>query len=362
MKERFLGLINKYRSLRAQRDSGRMSDEEYRSQLEASALQDPDSPNCWWNISPESGLWIFFNGKEWAPRKPEGFDPDVGPITPVPTKTTTIRKSRGPMILALSLVGAAVITGIVVITLMVAQPGSAPTNDDTAKEDIEEILDDLYKALDRTDEEELLVLTSGRLARQVGDEREEGTLANFTQPYRDVRVEIDEIDLNGRQAKAKVQLSRGGRIYEQAVELELENGKWKVVDLGEARLAPQRRAGGDGLDIPSGTREAEVRNLTDQFFQAYKNLDTYRMRSFLTDQALDEFEGFEARLENPEDYEDARDMVSDLTWDFLSIDLSERGDQATVRVKVSSSDMPIWMELKLTNEGWKIAKSGSGTR
>jgi hypothetical protein len=78
MKEKLSALQREFFELRKQREDGKRSEEDFRSQVQAIAVEDEAAAGRWWNINPENGRWIYFDGKKWVERAPEGFAAEAG--------------------------------------------------------------------------------------------------------------------------------------------------------------------------------------------------------------------------------------------------------------------------------------------
>ena len=60
----------RYASLRQQYDSGNLSDEQFRAQLEQLMVQ--DSEGRWWSKHRETGAWHYYDGSNWVRGTPPG--------------------------------------------------------------------------------------------------------------------------------------------------------------------------------------------------------------------------------------------------------------------------------------------------
>lgn len=70
----------RYQQLRAMRDAGRMSPQQFLAELQTLRWQ--DSNGVWWQISAEGAL-LFFDGRQWIPAQPPAMPPASAlPATP----------------------------------------------------------------------------------------------------------------------------------------------------------------------------------------------------------------------------------------------------------------------------------------
>jgi hypothetical protein len=170
MKEKLLSLQGKYRELRRQRDGGQLSEEDYRNQVQAIAVEDETAAGCWWNVNPENGRWIFYDGKKWVERAPEGFtakadvepapaaEPEGPPDLAPTTLLRPVKKSRKWLWATLIIVAVAVIAAGSVGIWMLLQPkgysgGGGGGGGGTDPE--RELLYDFYRVYSQGDYNEL---------------------------------------------------------------------------------------------------------------------------------------------------------------------------------------------------------------
>ena len=112
MKEELNHLIILYRKLCADVENGLISFSEFRRQINTAAVRDESDPECWWNISHDTGEWLYYNKSAgWIVRAPEGFPliagappkrrpqyaPDYSSTTPLRTHTPVSYKRGMPM-------------------------------------------------------------------------------------------------------------------------------------------------------------------------------------------------------------------------------------------------------------------------
>jgi len=353
MNEKLAGLVNKYRMLRAERDAGQISDDEYKRQLESAAVPDPRNPGCWWNISPESGLWIFFDGSEWTQKTPEGFEPMVNPsATPVPT----VQRAGGPatrgggkawiwiVVVVIVLVAAG---ASIAVAIMISGGGGAPSGD-RAERDIENLLEDFFDAADDADFEDLMAMVTDDLESDLKEAEDDGSLDRFLRPYKSLDVQvIKSIKVDGDRARAKAVLRRGNEEIEQRLKLRLDGRDWKVADASdiEPRGGDAGRVGGSG-----GSNEQQVMNFLQDFLQTYKNFDIDRLKTMVDTRAYSdmEIESLEAIREDPEQLAAFREYLQQLTWDDPS------GSRATVTVLLNVAPEPFHLTLERTGGVWKV--------
>jgi hypothetical protein len=85
MKSILQELIEQYLDLRGKKSRGEINSNDFILQLQDMAVADEVKPGCWWNIHPDTGRWIYYNGVNWIEQPPEGFEPCVIPL-PGPPK------------------------------------------------------------------------------------------------------------------------------------------------------------------------------------------------------------------------------------------------------------------------------------
>ncbi len=361
MHDKLIGLMNKYRALRSERDAGRISDDEYKRQLETSAVADPRDEGCWWNISPESGLWIYFDGKEWAQRAPEGFDPMVSTSAPV-TASHPAGKGGGAAwiwLIVVLVVVAALAAGSVAIVFNLTR-GGAPSGD--AAEKVEDALIDFYKAADDADYGDLKDLLTGRLADDIREREDDGDLREYLSTYNGARAGIEDVEIDGDEAEARVVLEKGNQRFEQDVDLELVDGNWKVAKLGSPELLAQgdrsREREREPLDPigGGGDTEQQIRDLLNDFLTAFRSYDLDRMRGMLAGQALTEMAELEAVRNDPEQFEAVKEYMQQLNWEIRNLKIEGSGNRATAMIYLSLTEEPQSVTLERTGNQWKITR------
>ena len=359
MNEKLAGLVNKYRMLRAERDAGQLSDDEYKRQLENAAVPDPSNPGCWWNISPESGLWIFFDGKEWAQKTPEGFEPMVNPsATPVPT----VQRAGGPATggggkawiwIAVVIVALIAAGGSIAVVIMIGGGGGAPSGD-RAERDIENLLDDFYAAADDADFEDLIAVVTDDLESDLKDAEDDDNLTRFLRPYKSLDVkEIKSVKIDGDRARAKVVLRRGNEEIEQKLKLKLDGRDWKIADASD--IAP----GGDGsgrVGGSGGSSNQQVRDFLQDFLETYKNFDIDRLKTMVAPKAyLDmELDSLEAIREDPEQLAASKKYLQQLTWEISNLMVDPSGNRATATVLLNLAPKPFHLTLERSGGFWQV--------
>ena len=81
----------KYRQLRALRDAGRMSPQQFFAEVQALRWQ--DSNQVWWQISAE-GVLMYFDGRQWTPAQPP-LAPTAS-VSPVPLAAPGMPPASAP--------------------------------------------------------------------------------------------------------------------------------------------------------------------------------------------------------------------------------------------------------------------------
>ena len=361
MRDKLNGLVNKYRTLRGQRDAGRISDEEYKRQLEGSAVADDRQEGCWWNISPESGLWIFFDGREWVQQAPEGFDPMVS-TGPVPTVQRPLEgpPARGGgslawlwIVLAVVVI-AAVGTGVTLLVVLNSGGGGAGAD---AEDRIEAAIEDFYKAADDADYDDLSPLITSDVADDMEDAENDDELEDLLRPYEGLDVDdIDDIEIDGDEATAMAILERNGQRIEQEIELELDGGKWKIADLGKLETSERRDNDQPRREERSGSTETDVRNFLDSFMQAFKRYDIDAMKTMVAASAHDEmdFEEMEQARSDPEQYQALLEYMQQLTWEIYDLNIDASSDRASATIRINLAPNPQRVDMERRGGLWLI--------
>ena len=356
MRDKLNGLVNKYRALRGQRDAGRISDEEYKRQLEGSAVADDRQEGCWWNVSPESGLWIFFDGREWVQQAPAGFDPMVstGPYQPMGAAPAGGKSLTWLWILLTVVVVVAIGTAMTLVIVLNSGGGGAAN----AEKRIESAIEDFYKAADDADYKDLSPLITADVADDVEEAEKDDELEDLLRPYKGLDVdEIEDIEIDGNDATATVVLDSDGQRIQQEIELELVGGSWKIADLGRIETAAQRGdAGEERRELRSGDAETDVRNFLDSFMQAFKRYDIDAMKSMVVTSAHAEmdFDEMEQARSDPEQHQAVLEYMQQLAWEISDLQVDPSGNRAEATVKINLAPDPQRIEMEKRGGLWLI--------
>jgi hypothetical protein len=366
MQEKLRGLINKYRMLRAERDSGRLSDEEYKRQLEGSAVADPSNEGCWWNISPESGLWIYFDGREWTQRAPEGYDPMVSTGAPVTAARPAARGGAAWVWIVVAAVAVVLlIAGGITIALLLSQgggPGGGGGGE--AADKVEEALDDFYKAVEKGEYRDVEDLVTGRLAKDLKGREDANTLEDYFDPYKGVRAKFDDVEIDGKEATAKIELRKDTERFEQDAELELVGNKWLVSRLSEPKRLTAKEQGQEREPIErveqGGANESQIRAFLNEFLSAFRNFDLDRMRTMMAGEALTELDDMEAIRQDPDQLEAYKEQMQELTWEIRDLKIEGGGNRATAVIYLNLVEAPQTVTLERSGGRWTIIKVEGG--
>ena len=148
--------------------------------------------------------------------------------------------------------------------------GCGPGGEEQAEAEVEGVVEDFYKALGDYDLEELEELTAGDLAEAIGEIEGNAIVEDILRKYKDAEIKVDEIEIDGDEAEAKVLVSRWETELEQTVELEMEDDEWRVTDY---HYEIEGLAGGVELTIGVHVDEAVEREVYDVFGLVQNRLD-----------------------------------------------------------------------------------------
>lgn len=76
----FAALEARYRQLLAQRQAGTLSQIQFDEQVAGLRLQDAEGR--WWQIDPDSGSWLWWDGQQWQAGRPAATEPPPGAAVP----------------------------------------------------------------------------------------------------------------------------------------------------------------------------------------------------------------------------------------------------------------------------------------
>lgn len=96
MKRKLQKLVNKYLELKGLQNEGKLSAEDFRSQVQNLAVQDEEKKGCWWNINPEDDCWIHYDGEQWIEQAPAGFNLNVMQPAEAAMKATEVVEPEVP--------------------------------------------------------------------------------------------------------------------------------------------------------------------------------------------------------------------------------------------------------------------------
>ncbi len=148
--------------------------------------------------------------------------------------------------------------------------GCGPGEEERAEAEVEGVVEDFYAALGNYDLEGLEELTDGDLAEAIGEIEGDAIVEEILRKYKDAEIKVDEIEIDGDEAEAKVLVSRWETELEQTVELEMEDDEWRVTDY---RYEIEGLAGGVELTIGVHVDEAVEREIYDVFALVQNILD-----------------------------------------------------------------------------------------
>ena len=69
----FQELESKYYELKGKHAAGKLSDQEFLTEVEKLSLQ--DEQGCWWTIEAQTGQWYVFQEGEWVEAEPTPYRP-----------------------------------------------------------------------------------------------------------------------------------------------------------------------------------------------------------------------------------------------------------------------------------------------
>ena len=101
----FAQVETKYRELKREYDTGAITEEEFKAQLEELMIEDEEGK--WWIIGYETGQWYYHDGEKWVQGEPPGRvavraapQPTARPVAPAGPKP---RRFWGIVVLLLGL-------------------------------------------------------------------------------------------------------------------------------------------------------------------------------------------------------------------------------------------------------------------
>lgn len=222
--------------------------------------------------------------------------------------------------------------------------------DPRVKGEIEDTLEEFYESLGKQDADDLADFIYGRLEDEFEDAAKEGSLAQFLEPYTGIEFdELDDLDIEGRDAEAKVTLKRGDRQYEQDLELELDEDIWKISRLGKLRAAGSERA------------EEAVRRAAQAVLTAMKNDDPETLRAiaeanYIEGDLSGYFNTIEQLGENTEERAQWSSSWGTLNWEFEKVEPFEPSPEAGIvvaSVTRESSTVKWQLTFLLVDGEWK---------
>jgi hypothetical protein len=89
MDEIFNQFQQRYQQLRAMRETGRLSPQQFIAELQNLRWQ--DGSQFWWTINPE-GVFLRYDGQQWVPAQP----PQPAPMPPDPVHAASFRPVQAP--------------------------------------------------------------------------------------------------------------------------------------------------------------------------------------------------------------------------------------------------------------------------
>jgi hypothetical protein len=360
MHEKLKGLINKYRMLRAERDAGRISDEEYKRQLEGSAIADPQREGCWWNISPESGLWIYFDGKEWTQRAPAGYDPMVSGGAPVTAARPAAKGGNAWVWILVAALAVVLLTaGGITIALMLSRGGGSAASPDVESR-IEDALDEFLDAAGKGEYKDVKDLVTGRLADDLKESQDAGEIKELLRIYDGAKTRADDIQIDGNEAEARIELRKDGERFEQTADLELVGGRWMIAKLSRVKQIVAQEGRREPVPIvpteQGGEAEPQIRAFLNEFLEAFRNYDINGMRGMLSGQALEELAQMEEVSKDPEQLAAVKEYMQQLTWEIRNLQIERGGDRATAVIYLNLVEKPQNVTLERGGGGWRIVK------
>ena len=160
-----------------------------------------------------------------------------------------------------SKIGIAEIGVLCLTTLLLLTPGACgPTQEKRAEAEVEDVVEAFYKALGGNELDKLAELTVDPLAEAVGEIEGNATVEDILGKYKDADIKVDEVEIDGDEAEAKVLLRREYGELTQTVELERDKGEWKVADY---RYEIEGMMGGVEMTIGVHVDEAVEREIYD---------------------------------------------------------------------------------------------------
>ena len=266
------------------------------------------------------------------------------------------KRTDGGCLLHLSIPAAAfllVLAAVSAFTLLAAAGCGRPEQiDPRVQGEIEDTLEEFYESLSEGDAESLEDFITGELEDQIEAAKAENTLERLVGFYWEIEFdELDDLDIDGKDAEADVILKRGDLEYEQELELELDDDIWKISSMGKLKAAG------------SGDAEEALRRAAHTVLTAMKNVDPETIRAVATEDYLQSeligyFDTIERMADDPDAREQWKQSWGTLAWEIEKIEPFEASpDMGIVIASVTRESSTIKWQLTfhLVDGEWKWA-------